>query len=85
MMINSCSLAKQHDLVMSDAGIQNVTYTDEECADQATIDANIGKVTLFAKIMTQSEADPYQLSLGYPLMQPYFTNRHTLGLLSTTT
>lgn len=68
---------------MLDNGLVNVTYTDTECADEATTNTYAEKVTAFMKLMLQDYSNPYELANGSALKSTYFANRQTVGLLST--
>lgn len=59
MIINRCSDALEHDQEMLDNGLVNVTYTDTECANDDTTNANVEKVTAFMKVMAQDESNPH--------------------------
>ena len=59
MIINRCSDALVHDQEMLDNGLVNVTYTDTECANYDTTNANVEKVTAFMKVMAQDESNPH--------------------------
>ena len=66
---------------MLDLGYTSVTYTDEECADQTIIDANIDKTLAFQKIMTLDESNPEEIAQGSPMLKSYFTNRKMTGMI----
>ena len=65
---------------MIDGGLTDVTYATDDCADDATILENINHVEAFGKIMTQDDADPWQLHQGRNREVPIFTNRGVSGL-----
>ena len=80
MIVNSCSVAKQIDQEMIDRGLTDVTYASDDCVDDATILENINHIEAFGKIMTQDDADPWQLNQGRNREVPIFTNRGVSGL-----
>ena len=84
MIVNKCSVALSNDQVMLDQGYDKVTYTNAECQEEAEQVEDLNVVTVQSKIMTQNDADPFQLYQGEPRTKPVFTNRKSAGLLRDT-
>ena len=83
MIVNPCNAALRNDQTMIDRGLTSVTYTDDTCKDDATIEAEISSLQVWSKLMLQNYNDPHQVKQQDGVQrETYFSARSKQGLYS---